>query len=67
MVMQPQPNEHDLLEALCFYRGLYALQGYRDRDAILTVEAAVVYGEGLLRVARRREEHAARRKAAPPG
>jgi hypothetical protein len=60
--MQPQPNPNDLLDTLCFYRGLYALQGHRDRDAILSVEGAVLYGEGLLRVARRRDEHAARRK-----
>jgi hypothetical protein len=31
------------------------------------VDAAVVYGEGLMRIARRRDEHAARRRAVPPG
>jgi hypothetical protein len=37
-----------------------------DRDAGLSVDAAVVYGEGLMRIARRRDEHAARRRTAPP-
>jgi hypothetical protein len=61
-IMQPQPNPNDLLfETLCFYRGLYAMQGRRDRETAMSIDAAVVYGEGLLRVARRRDEHAARR------
>ena len=64
--MQPQPNPNDLLlETLCFYRGLYTMQGRRDRETAMSVEAAVVYGEGLLRVGRRRDEHAARRTAKP--
>jgi hypothetical protein len=60
--MQPQPNQNDLLDMLCFYRGLYAMQGRHDRETTLSIEAAVVYGEGLLRVARRRDERATRRK-----
>jgi hypothetical protein len=65
--MQPQPNPHDLLETLCFYRGLYGMQGHQDRDTAMSIQAAVVYGEGLLRVARRRDEQAARRNANPAG
>jgi hypothetical protein len=64
--MQPHPNHNDLLfETLCFYRGLYGMQGRRDRETAMSIEAAVVYGEGLLRVGRRRDEHAARRIAKP--
>jgi hypothetical protein len=63
--MQPQPSPNDLLETLCFYRGLYAMQGHHDRDTAMSIQAAVVYGEGLLRVARRRDEQAARRNATP--
>ena len=66
-IMQPQPNPGELLERLCFYRGLYARRGGEDCEPTLSIEAAVVYGEGLLRVARRREEHAARRNAHPAG
>jgi hypothetical protein len=62
--MPPQPNQNQLLDILCLYRGLYAMQGSHDRKTTLSIEAAVVYGEGLLRVARRRDEQAARRK--PP-
>ena len=62
--MQPQPNDHDLLDSLCVLRELYARRGTRDREIGLSVDAAVIYGEGLMRIARRREEHAARRKAA---
>lgn len=65
--MQSQPNQNDLLDTLCFYRGLYAMQGHRDRDTAMSIHAAVVYGEGLLRVARRRDEQAARRNANPAG
>ena len=65
--MQSQPNQNDLLETLCFYRGLYAMQGHRDRDTAMSIQAAVVYGEGLLRVARRRDEQTARRNANPAG
>ncbi len=65
--MQPEPNHDDLLDTLCFYRGLYAMQGHRDRDTAMSIQAAVVYGEGLLRVARRREEQAARRNPNPTG
>lgn len=65
--MQPQHSPGELLETLCFYRGLYARRGGEDREPGLSIDAAVVYGEGLLRVARRREEHAARRNAHPAG
>jgi hypothetical protein len=61
--MQPQPNDYDLLDSLCVLRELYARRGTRDREIGLSVDAAVVYGEGLMRIARRREEHAARRKS----
>lgn len=44
--MQSQPNQDDLLETLCFYRGLYAMQGYRDRETAISIQAAVAYGEG---------------------
>ena len=64
--MQPQPNDSDFLDSLCLLRGLYAQRGYLDRDVALSVNAAVVYGEGLLRIGRRRDEHAARRKATSP-
>jgi len=61
--MQPQHNDHDFLDSLCVLRELYAQQGYLDRDVALSVNAAVVYGEGLLRIGRRRDEHSARRNA----
>jgi hypothetical protein len=64
-IMQPQPNDNDLLDSLCHLRELYAGQGYLDRDVALSVNAAVVYGEGLLRIGRRRDEHAARRDPTP--
>ena len=63
--MQPQPNDNDFLDSLCALRGLYAEQGFLDRDVALTVGAAVIYGEGLLRIGRRRDEHTARRGATP--
>ena len=64
--MQPQPTDHDFLDSLCSLRALYAEQGYFDRDVALSVGAAVLYGEGLLRISRRRDEHTARRKASSP-
>ena len=64
--MQPQPNPGELLDMLCLFRGLYALQGREDRKSTLSIEAAVVYGEGMLRVTRRRKEAEARRKAPLP-
>jgi hypothetical protein len=65
--MQPQPHDADLFDALCVLRGLYPRRGTLDREVGLSVDAAVVYGEGLMRIARRRDEHAARRRAVPPG
>jgi hypothetical protein len=62
-MMQPQPNDNDLFDSLCLLRELYAEQGQLDRDVALSVNAAVVYGEGLLRIGRRRDEHTARRNA----
>jgi hypothetical protein len=47
--MQPQPGNSELLDKLCFFRGLYARRGVDDSEVTLSVEAAVVYGEGLLR------------------
>lgn len=62
--MQPQPRDNDLFDALCVLRGLYAHRGTQDRDAGLSVAATVIYGEGLMRLARRREERASRRAPA---
>ena len=62
--MQPQPTDHEFLDSLCVLRELYARRGHRDRDVALSVNAAVVYGEGLLRIGRRRDEHSARRNVA---
>jgi len=64
--MQPQPNDSEFLDSLCVLRALYARKGSLDLDVALSVNAAVVYGEGLLRIARRRDERAARRKAVSP-
>jgi hypothetical protein len=61
--MQSHPTNGELLEALCFYRGLYAHMRPDDRTSTMSVEAAVRYGEGLLRVVRRRDEFAARRRS----
>jgi hypothetical protein len=61
--MQPQPSDYDLFEGLCVLRELYPHRGTRDREVGLSVDAAVIYGEGLMRIARRRDEHAARRRA----
>jgi hypothetical protein len=60
--MQPQPSDYDLFEGLCVLRELYPRRGTRDREVGLSVAAAVIYGEGLMRIARRRDEHAARRR-----
>jgi hypothetical protein len=62
--MQPQPSDYDLFDTLCLLRDNYAQLGTLDRDAGLSVDAALVYGEGLMRIARRREEHASRRNSA---
>jgi hypothetical protein len=64
-IMQPQPNDREIFDAICLFRERYAQQGPMDRDVALSVGAAVVYGEGLMRIVRRREEHAARRRATP--
>ena len=65
--MQPQPNDRELFDAAYTLRGLYARRGVLDREGNLSVDAAVVYGEALFRIARRRDEQAARRKAQQPG
>lgn len=62
--MEPLPRDDDLFDALCMLRQLYPLRGTLDREAGLSVDAAVIYGEGIMRIARRRDEHAARRKPA---
>ena len=62
--MQPQPSDHDLFDTLCILRDNYAMPGMADREVSLSVDAAVVYGEGLMRIARRRDEHASRRDPA---
>jgi hypothetical protein len=59
--MQHHSDPSALFDLYCFYRDLYARRGLGDRSSTLSVERAVVYAEGLLRVARRREEMAARR------
>ena len=64
--MQPQPTDRDLFDAAYTLRGLYGRRGVLDREGHLSVDAAVVYGEALLRIARRRDEHAARRQAQRP-
>jgi hypothetical protein len=64
--MQPQPSDYELFDTVCVLRELYARRGTLDREASLSVAAAVVYGEGLMRIARRRDEHAARRNSATP-
>lgn len=63
-MMQPQPSDYDLFDNLCILRELYGRRGTLDREVGLTVDAVVVYGEGLMRIARRRDEHAARRNSA---
>jgi len=65
MMQPPQPDSGDLLSELCFYRGLYALRGTADRESALSINGALAYGEMLMRVARRRDEARARRKAPP--
>jgi hypothetical protein len=62
--MQPQPSNDDLFDTLCILRDNYAQLGALDRDASLSVAGAVLYGEGLMRIARRRDEHAGRRNSA---
>jgi hypothetical protein len=62
--MQPQPSDYDLFDTVCVLRELYGRRGGLDRDVSLSVDAAVIYGEGLMRIARRRDEHAARRNPA---
>ena len=64
--MQPLPSDYDLFDTLCVLRELYTRRGTLDRDVSLSVDAAVVYGEGLMRIARRRDEHASRRNSATP-
>ena len=61
--MHASPNDHELFDALCVLRELYARRGVLDRDANLSVDAAVIYGEGLMRIARRRDDAARRRRA----
>jgi hypothetical protein len=63
-IMQPQPSDYDLFDTLCILCDYDALQGTSDREVSLSVDAAVVYGEGLMRIARRRDEHASRRNSA---
>jgi hypothetical protein len=65
-IMQPQPSDADLFDTICILRDNYAMLGARDRDAGLSIDAVVIYGEGLMRIARRRDEHAARRRRAIP-
>ena len=64
--MQPQPTDRELFDTICVLRELYARRGTLDREASLSVRAAVIYGEGLMRIARRRDEHAARRHSTKP-
>jgi hypothetical protein len=59
----PGPDPSSLLEALCFYRGLYALRGRDDRESVTSIERAVAEAELRLHAARLRAERAARRNA----
>jgi hypothetical protein len=63
--MRQHPNDNDLFDTFCRLRELYGQRGLLDREAGLSVDAVVVYGESLLRIARRREEHASRRHQPP--
>ncbi len=62
--MQPLPSDYDLFDSLCILRELYGRRGTLDREIGLSVDAALIYGEGLMRIARRRDEHTARRNSA---
>ena len=57
--MQPQPTNSELLDRLCFFRGLYARRGVDDSEATLSVEAALAYGERLLHFALTSDQQAA--------
>jgi hypothetical protein len=61
--MQPQPSDHTLFDTLIVLRELYVRRGSLDREAGLSIDGAVIYGEGLMRIARRRDEQAARRRS----
>lgn len=50
-----EPRDRELLERLCMYRRLYARRSRYDCEPILTVHAAIAYGEALLRHARTRD------------
>ena len=57
--MQPQPTNSELLDRLCFFRGLYARRGVDDSEVTLSVEAALAYGERLLHFALTSDQQAA--------
>ena len=47
--MHATPIDHrDLFERLCLLRALYARRGPRDTSAVISVSAAIRYGEALL-------------------
>lgn len=47
--MQPRRStDAELLERLCMYRRLYARRGAHDTESVLSVDAAIAYGEALL-------------------
>lgn len=50
-----RPNENELLERLCMYRRLYPRKSRYDVEPVLTVDAAIAYGEALLRYSRTRD------------
>ena len=64
---QPQPTDRQLFDTSCLLRDAYAHRSLVDREGGLSIAAAVVYGETLLRIARRRDEATARRRPKPAG
>jgi hypothetical protein len=49
-----QDDDRELLERLCAYRRLYQMKGRYDSEPGMSVPAALLYGEALMRYARTR-------------
>ena len=45
----PTSEQRQRFERLCTLRALYARRGARDTTSVMTVDAAIRYGEALLR------------------